>query len=93
MIPGPLQIVVFSKSYCPFCHKAKRALGQVVDSSKVTVIEVGRPAPDPAPCLRREPHGSAPQPGAHCLRPGPAAGTARPALSKLFCGIVKGLGF
>ncbi len=59
MIPGPLQIVVFSKSYCPFCHKAKRALGQVVDSSKVTVIEVGRPhqtqrpASDASPMAQR----------------------------------------
>ena len=35
------RVLVFSKSYCPYCHKAKRALGSVVrDPSKVTVIEV-----------------------------------------------------
>ena len=35
-----IQVIIFSKSYCPFCHKAKRALGGVLDMSKVTVIEV-----------------------------------------------------
>eukprot|EP00208_Stichococcus_sp_RCC1054_P007835 CAMPEP_0206150676 /NCGR_PEP_ID=MMETSP1473-20131121/38418_1 /ASSEMBLY_ACC=CAM_ASM_001109 /TAXON_ID=1461547 /ORGANISM="Stichococcus sp, Strain RCC1054" /LENGTH=103 /DNA_ID=CAMNT_0053548187 /DNA_START=197 /DNA_END=508 /DNA_ORIENTATION=+ len=34
------KVVIFSKSYCPFCHKAKRALGGVLDSSKITVIEL-----------------------------------------------------
>lgn len=33
-------MVIFSKSYCPFCAKAKRALGSVIDMSKVTVLEV-----------------------------------------------------
>ena len=35
-----MQVVIFSKSYCPFCAKAKRALGSVIDMSKVTVLEV-----------------------------------------------------
>lgn len=35
------RIVVFSKSYCPFCTKAKRALSQIVDNAKVHVLEVG----------------------------------------------------
>lgn len=34
------QVVIFSKSYCPFCHKAKRAIGGVIDMKKVTVLEV-----------------------------------------------------
>jgi Glutaredoxin len=35
-----MQVVIFSKSYCPFCAKAKRAIGSVIDMSKVTVLEV-----------------------------------------------------
>lgn len=34
------KVVIFSKSYCPFCAKAKRALGSVLDSSKITVLEL-----------------------------------------------------
>ena len=40
------RIVVFSKSYCPFCRKAKQALLQIVDQAKLYVLEVRtRPCP------------------------------------------------
>lgn len=34
------RVMVFSKSYCPFCHKAKRALKRFLADDKVTVIEL-----------------------------------------------------
>lgn len=34
------KVIIFSKSYCPFCHKAKRALAEVLDQSKIKVIEL-----------------------------------------------------
>ncbi|EFN57573.1 hypothetical protein CHLNCDRAFT_143229 [Chlorella variabilis] len=34
------KVVVFSKTYCPYCTKAKRALQQFLDASKMTVIEL-----------------------------------------------------
>lgn len=38
--PPLSQVVVFSKTYCPYCTKAKRALQQFLDASKMTVIEL-----------------------------------------------------
>jgi len=34
------KIVVFSKSYCPYCKKAKQALYKLIDSAKVFVLEI-----------------------------------------------------
>eukprot|EP00955_Chlamydomonas_euryale_P059055 357274-Chlamydomonas_euryale.AAC.22 len=34
------KVVVFSKSYCPYCTKAKRALNGVIKPSDYLVIEV-----------------------------------------------------
>ncbi|KAK9842649.1 hypothetical protein WJX74_000114 [Apatococcus lobatus] len=34
------KVVVFSKSYCPYCHKAKSALGKILPSSAITVFEL-----------------------------------------------------
>ncbi|KAI3438846.1 hypothetical protein D9Q98_001263 [Chlorella vulgaris] len=34
------KVVVFSKTYCPYCTKAKRALQKYIDQSKMTVIEL-----------------------------------------------------
>ena len=40
------RIVVFSKSYCPYCRKAKQALLQIVDQAKLYILEVRtRPSP------------------------------------------------
>jgi len=33
-------VMVFSKSYCPFCVKAKRALESVLPREKITVMEL-----------------------------------------------------
>jgi hypothetical protein len=42
LLPPLLQVVVFSKSYCPFCRKAKAALGQLlVHADDMAVVEVG----------------------------------------------------
>ena len=35
------KVVVFSKSYCPFCRKAKVALHSVLRDEQMTVLEVG----------------------------------------------------
>lgn len=32
--------MVFSKSYCPFCTKAKQALNQLLSKDQYTVLEV-----------------------------------------------------
>ena len=37
------KIVVFSKSYCPYCTKAKQALYKLIDAAKVFVLEVIKP--------------------------------------------------
>ena len=34
------RVMVFSKSYCPFCTKAKRALESVLPRSKIGVMEL-----------------------------------------------------
>ena len=34
------QVVVFSKSYCPYCAKAKQALSGVLPQDKFKVLEV-----------------------------------------------------
>lgn len=34
------KVVVFSKTYCPYCTKAKRALAVEIDLSKVLIIEL-----------------------------------------------------
>ncbi len=34
------QVVIFSKSYCPFCAKAKKLILSIVPKSKVTVVEL-----------------------------------------------------
>lgn len=34
------RVVVWSKSYCPYCHKAKRALKRYLKDSQVVVIEL-----------------------------------------------------
>ena len=34
------KVVVFSKTYCPYCVKAKRALGQFLKPSEFFVLEV-----------------------------------------------------
>jgi len=36
------RIVVFSKSYCPYCTKAKKALYSLIDAAKVHVMEVSQ---------------------------------------------------
>ncbi len=33
-------VVVFSKTYCPFCHKAKAALQSLIPADKFLVVEV-----------------------------------------------------
>ena len=33
--------MVFSKSFCPFCSKAKASLSKVLPKDKITVLEVG----------------------------------------------------
>lgn len=35
-----LQVVVFSKTYCPYCIKAKKALASLVKPDQMEVIEV-----------------------------------------------------
>lgn len=35
-------VMVFSKSYCPFCTKAKRALDSVMPKEKYTVMELDK---------------------------------------------------
>lgn len=34
------QVVVFSKTYCPYCVKAKHALGTIIRPDQMEVIEV-----------------------------------------------------
>jgi glutaredoxin 3 len=34
------RVMVFSKSYCPYCTKAKRALATVLPKDKVSVLEI-----------------------------------------------------
>lgn len=34
------KIVVFSKSYCPYCTKAKQALHKLIDAAKIFVLEI-----------------------------------------------------
>lgn len=33
-------VMVFSKSYCPFCTKAKKALAKLLKTEQFTVMEV-----------------------------------------------------
>ena len=33
-------VVVFSKTYCPFCVKAKKAIAPLVDSDSLLVLEL-----------------------------------------------------
>ena len=33
-------VMVFSKSYCPYCSKAKRALESVLPREKISVMEL-----------------------------------------------------
>ncbi len=35
------KVVVFSKSYCPYCSKAKSALSQFLSASQFLTLEVG----------------------------------------------------
>lgn len=35
------QVLVYSKTYCPYCVKAKNALNQFIKPSQYTVVEVG----------------------------------------------------
>jgi glutaredoxin 3 len=43
------RVLVFSKTYCPYCTKAKRALAKVLPANKVrmSVVAVGGPRPAP----------------------------------------------
>ncbi|KAK9814987.1 hypothetical protein WJX73_003904 [Symbiochloris irregularis] len=34
------KVIIFSKSYCPYCKKAKSALGSVIPSDKFHVVEL-----------------------------------------------------
>ena len=34
------QVVIFSKTYCPFCAKAKKLILNIVPKSKVTIVEL-----------------------------------------------------
>jgi len=34
------KVMVFSKTYCPYCHKAKRALSSVLPTEKIVVMEL-----------------------------------------------------
>ncbi len=34
------QVVIFSKTHCPYCSKAKAAMGTVLPKDKFTVLEV-----------------------------------------------------
>lgn len=34
------KVVVFSKTYCPFCIKAKKALGQFLQPNEMEVVEL-----------------------------------------------------
>lgn len=34
------KVMVFSKTYCPYCHKAKRALQSVLPQDKIVVMEL-----------------------------------------------------
>lgn len=34
------QVVIFSKTYCPFCAKAKKLILSLVPQSKVTIVEL-----------------------------------------------------
>jgi glutaredoxin len=36
-----MQVVVFSKTYCPYCIKAKNALKTLVQPDQMEIIEVG----------------------------------------------------
>jgi glutaredoxin len=36
-----MQVVVFSKTYCPYCIKAKKALATLVQPDQMEIIEVG----------------------------------------------------
>lgn len=38
----PTQVVIFSKTYCPYCVKAKQAVGSVMDMSNVVVVELDK---------------------------------------------------
>lgn len=38
----PMQVVIFSKTYCPYCVKAKQAVGSVMDMSNVVVVELDK---------------------------------------------------
>lgn len=39
---SPQQVVIFSKTYCPYCVKAKQAIGSVMDMSNVVVVELDK---------------------------------------------------
>lgn len=40
LLPPHTQVVVFSKTYCPYCIKAKKALGQFLQPNEMEVVEV-----------------------------------------------------
>ena len=39
------RVMVFSKTYCPYCTKAKKALLSLLDASQLAVLEVGTTTP------------------------------------------------
>jgi glutaredoxin 3 len=45
-----MQVVVFSKTYCPYCHKAKAALIKAMGTAPFTVLELDTrdPAEEPS---------------------------------------------
>eukprot|EP00775_Hariotina_reticulata_P007690 gene7690-7890_t len=46
------KVVVFSKSYCPFCRKAKEALGQLLYPDDITVVELDQMSDEDASAIQ-----------------------------------------
>lgn len=34
------RVVIFSKSYCPYCTRAKKAIYELLDAAKVCILEI-----------------------------------------------------
>ncbi len=41
-LPSSPQVVIFSKTYCPYCAKAKQAIGSLLDLNAVVIIELDK---------------------------------------------------
>ena len=48
-IPPESQVMVFSKTHCPYCAKAQAALGSMLKAEQFTVLEVRNPASQTPP--------------------------------------------